>query len=283
MTNVVHHSAEAGGDQGGQSVARGRYWVRAVERTVQLLEAVAEDAGRGKTLGEVARKARMPEPSTLRYLATLTALGFVEHESAGEEGRYRLGIEAFSLAKRAIGNPDIRGLALPHMQGLLHRYEETVNLAVFRQRRLVIIEVLEGLRSIRQGARVGERDRLRSTALGKAILATYSDEEALELVRSEPLERFTPRTIMDEDHMLRELKSIRSRGFAIDDEESEVGLRCVGVAIPVHPGYAFGLSISGPSHLFTRELARGAGPVLCLVKDKLLSQLTTGGRLRRVR
>ena len=261
----------------------GRYWVRAVDRTMELLGAVAEDGGRPKTLSEVARKADMPKPTTLRYLATLVELGFVEHEQGGEQGRYRLGVGLFSLAERAIGNADLRGLALPHMQRLLERYEETVNLAVFRQKRLVIIEVLEGLRSIRQGARVGEQDRLRSTALGKAILATYPDAEALELLHDEPTVRCTARTIMHDKDMLRELKSIRARGYAIDDEESEIGLRCVGVAIPVYSGHAFGLSISGPSHVFTKDLAKEAGPVLCSIRDKLIRQVSTNGRLWRVR
>lgn len=277
MTSVVPEREELASSTGG------RYWVRAVDRTMQLLGAVAEDGGRPKTLSEVARKAEMPEPTTLRYLATLTELGFVEHEQSGEQGRYRLGVALFALAERAIGNADIRGRALPHMQRLLERYEETVNLAVFRQRRLVIIEVLEGLRSIRQGARVGEQDRLRSTALGKAVLATYPDAEALELLRSEATVACTPRTIMKDRDMLRELKSIRTRGYAIDNEEGEVGLRCVGVAIPVHPGYAFGLSISGPSHLFTKGVANEAGPLLCSIRDKLMGQLNTNGRLRRVR
>jgi DNA-binding IclR family transcriptional regulator len=239
---------------------------------VKLLEAIAEDA-RGKTLGEVARRAEMPEPSALRYLSTLTARGLVEHEGNGESGRYRAGIGLFMLAEHAVGYPDVRSLVLPYMQQLLERYQETVNLAIFRQKRLVIIEVLEGLRSIRQGARVGEQDRLRSTALGKAILATYEDDEALCLLSSEPIERCTPRTITSTDEMLRELGRIRSRGFAVDDEESETGLRCVGVAIRGRPGQSFGLSISGPSNVFSNAVVNQAGPVLYEVGQVLAARL----------
>jgi DNA-binding IclR family transcriptional regulator len=250
-----------------------RYWVRAVDRTVQLLEAVADDGGRGKTLTEVARLAGMPEPSALRYLATLAQRGLVEREGSGEQGRYRIGLGLFGLAERAVGYPDLRAIALPYMHRLLTCYEETVNLALFRHKRLVIIEVLEGLRSIRQGARLGEQDRLRSTALGKAILATNTDEEALSLLRAEPIEQHTPQTITTDEGMLRELRAIRRRGYAVDEEESEIGLRCVGVAILGRPGHAFGLSISGPSHLFTQELVREAGPVLCEISRELTTRL----------
>lgn len=256
------------------SASKGRYWVRAVDRTVQLLEAVAEDGGRGKTLSEVASRAGMPAASALRYLTTLAGRGLVEYEGTGEHGRYRIGLGLFVLAESAVGNPDLRELALPHMQRLLQRYEETVNLAVFRQQRLVIIEVLEGLRSIRQGARIGEQDRLRSTALGKAILATYTDDEALSLLRAEPIEQSTPRTITSEEGMLREIRSIRGRGYAIDDEESESGLRCVGVAISGRRGQAFGLSISGASHLFLQEDAHEAGPLLRDIARELSARLS---------
>ena len=251
---------EAGKD--GRGADDGRYWVRAVDRTVELLYALVEDDGRAKTLGEVAKTAGMPESSALRYLATLATLGMVEHEGSGADGRYRLGLGLYSLAQAAIGNLDVRVLAVPFMQQLVERYQETVNLAVFRQRRLVIIEALEGPRSVRQGARVGERDHLRSSALGKAILASRSEDEALALLRSEPVERLTERTIITDKAMLRELQLIREQGYAIDDEESEVGLRCVGVAIPYKRGQDFALSISGPSHLFSFDRAHEAGPVL---------------------
>jgi IclR family acetate operon transcriptional repressor len=280
---VAQRYAEAddpGAIQDGQAARTGRYWVRAVDRTVQLLEAVAGDGGRDKTLTEVARLADMPEPSALRYLATLAARGLVEHVGSGEQGRYRIGLGLFGLAEHAVGFPDLRAIARPYMHRLLTSYEETVNLALFRHKRLVIIEVLEGLRSIRQGARLGEQDRLRSTALGKAILATHTDEEALCLVRAEPIEQHTSRTITTDEGMLGELQAIRERGYAIDEEESEIGLRCVGVAISGRPGQTFGLSISGPSHLFTQEVVKEAGPVLCEIGRELTTRLTSNRSLQ---
>jgi IclR family acetate operon transcriptional repressor len=200
----------------------------------------------------------------------------VEREGTGADGRYRLGLGAFVLGQRAVGNADVRAVALPYMQRLLERYQETVNLAIFRQRRLVIIEVLEGLRSIRQGARVGEQDRLRSTALGKAVLASYPNDDALRLLRAEPAGQHTPRTITTDEAMIGELHAIRQQGYAIDDEESETGLRCVGVAIPGRLGTVFGLSISGPSHLFSLNLAHEAGPVLIAASNELARQLNLG-------
>jgi DNA-binding IclR family transcriptional regulator len=240
-----------------------------VERLVALLQVLAESDGRAKTLGETANRAGMPQSSALRYLATLASTGIVEREGSGTDSRYRLGLGLFSLAARALGSSDVRALALPYMQELLERYQETVNLAIFRQRRLVIIEVLEGLRSIRQGTRVGEQDRLRSTALGKAVLAIHSDDEALELLVGEPTDTMTVRAKRTDEAMLRELDATRKRGYAIDDEESDVGLRCVGVAVPNGRGRAVALSISGPSHLFSLDVAAEAGSVLAGMTSQL--------------
>jgi len=251
-----------------------RYSVRAVERTVLLLEALASGQGRPKTLSELARLADMPEPSALRYLATLTRAGLAEQEGTGAQGRYHPGIGLFLLAEHSLGKPDVRAIALPSMQRLRERYQETVNLAAFRQHRLVIVEVLEGIRSIRQGARVGEEDRLRSTALGKAILATLEDDEALALLAEENLGACTPKTIIDDRAMRDELSRVRQQGYAIDDEESEIGLRCVGVAIAGRHRTTYGLSISGPSHLFSLEMAHMAGPVLAKAGRDLSNQLT---------
>lgn len=255
-----------------------RYSVRAVERTVQLIEALTASGGRPKTLTELAQRAGMPEPSALRYLATLARLGLAEQEGKGAQGRYQPGLRLFVLAEHSLGKSDIRDIALPVMRRLLDRYQETVNLAAFRQRRLVIIEVLEGLRSIRLGARVGDEDRFRSTGLGKAILATLPDKEALEILKDENLGPCTHKTILSERAMRAELRAVRSRGYAIDDEESEMGLRCVGVAICGRRGATFGLSVSGPSHLFSLEVAKEAGPVLVEAAKTISDQLNHSPR-----
>lgn len=263
---------------GGESVPR--YSVRAVQRTVQLLEALAAAGGRPKTLSDLARQAGMPEPSALRYLATLTRLGLAEQQGGGAHGRYQPGIGLFVLAEHSFGKPDVRAVALPKMRCLLNRYQETVNLAAFRQHRLVIVEVLEGLRSIRQGARVGDEDRLRSTALGKAILATLPEEKAFAMLAEENLGACTPNTIVSDSAMQSELRAIRQRGYAIDDEESEIGLRCAGVAVAGRHGTMYGLSVSGPSHLFSLEVALGVGPVLVEAGREIAGQLTPAGAIK---
>jgi DNA-binding IclR family transcriptional regulator len=246
--------------------------VQAVVRTVRLLDELAATGAHGATLAELARASALREPTAMRYLATLTRSGLAERDAT--TGRYRLGLRVLVLAERALGDIDPRPIVLPYMEQLRRTYGETVNLAAFREDRIILIEVLEGFGSIRIGAKVGEEDLLHSTALGKAILSRLPRERALALLASRGLSRQTSRSITTMEAIERELEKVRRRGYAIDDEESVEGLRCVGVAIldrRRHPAY--GLSISAPATSLSRANVPTVGALLAAVSAKVSQRL----------
>jgi IclR family acetate operon transcriptional repressor len=246
--------------------------VQAVERTVRLLDALAETGGHGATLADLARASALREPTAMRYLATLARSGLAERDAT--TGRYRLGLRVLVLGERALGDVDPRPIVLPYMEQLRRSYGETVNLAAFREDRIILIEVLEGVGSIRIGAKVGEEDLLHSTALGKAILSRLPRDRALALLESRGLSRQTAHTITDVAQIERELETVSRRGYAIDDEESLDGLRCVGVAILDRRGDpAYGLSISAPARSLSREGVPKIGAVLTAVSAKVSERL----------
>ena len=246
--------------------------VQAVERTVRLLDALAETGGHGATLADLARASALREPTAMRYLATLARSGLAERDAT--TGRYRLGLRVLVLGERALGDVDPRPIVLPYMEQLRRSYGETVNLAAFREDRIILIEVLEGVGSIRIGAKVGEEDLLHSTALGKAILSRLPRERALALLASRGLSRETARTITSVPEIERELETVSRRGYAIDDEESLDGLRCVGVAILDRRGDpAYGLSLSAPARSLSRESVPKVGSVLAAVSAKVSARL----------
>ena len=184
------------------------------------------------------------EATTLRYLSSLGSHDLVQRDD--ETGRYSLGLKLFQLGQQAVGLRDVRKLALPHMERLLEQFEETVNIAHRRGHRLVVIDVLESPRSIRRGASVGEPDVWHASALGKSILASLPLVEARRLLESADRQPFTPHTLVDVDELIANLDGVRSRGYAIDDEEYEAGLRCVAAPICDSRGRpTFALSISG--------------------------------------
>jgi IclR family transcriptional regulator, acetate operon repressor len=211
-----------------------------------------------RALADLARSTRLSEPTALRYATSLATHGLLERDP--DTGRYRLGIRLFELATKALRARDPRAIALPHMARLRSRFEETVNLAMRHGDDLLLIEVLESPRSIRKGARLGDRDDWHASSLGKAVLAHLDREEARALLERQERRQFTPQTITSVERLLDELEAVRAQGFAVDDLENESDLRCVGAAIlDRHGSPQYAISIAGPATRLTRETAQEMG------------------------
>ncbi|HVY51829.1 MAG TPA: IclR family transcriptional regulator [Devosia sp.] len=198
-----------------------------------------------QTLDQVAKASGLNESTALRYLLSLGKHELVERNEV--TGRFRLGLSLFRLGTRSIAYRDIVTLSLPAMERLLAQFGESVNLATRQQGQVVLLKVLEGVTSSRKGAKAGETDAWHATSLGKAMLAALPRQEVLDLVGPEPMLGYTPNTLLRHDDLLRDLQRTQARGYAIDDEESVEGLRCVGAAIRDHDGVVrYALSVSGP-------------------------------------
>jgi len=221
---------------------RRRYSIAAVDRTIAVLDAVA--SGNGVSLAEVARRSGLDEATALRYLSSLCGHEFVVRDES--TGRYSLGLRLYRLGQQAVGLRDVRKVALPHMERLLERFEETVNLAQWRGDVLVVIDVLESTRSIRRGASIGDADFWHASALGKSILACLPEAEATRLLEKTERVRFTEHTLVEIDDLLASLDAVGRRGYALDDGEYEEGLRCVAAAVRDRHGRpTYAISISG--------------------------------------
>jgi IclR family acetate operon transcriptional repressor len=154
------------------------------------------------------------------------------------------------------------------MRELLARFDETINLAVHRSGEIAIIEALESGRSIRRGASVGDHDDWFVSSLGKSILAHLPEQEVLDLLSTHRPVRRTPNTLVDPDSILADLAEIRSRGYALDDEEADIGLKCVGVPIRDHRGcFTHALSISGPAARIDAQLDEIAGALIAVAES----------------
>ncbi len=198
-----------------------------------------------QSLDQIARQAGLSESTALRYLLSLGKHDLVERNAA--TGTFRLGLKLFRLGALAIDRRDIAHISDPVMGRLLDRFGESVNLATRQRTSIVLIRVADSPNPVRKGARVGETDSWHATSLGKAFLAAMAEAEAREVLSSFQLTPYTPNTMVTAEHLLRDLSSVRTRGYAIDDEESVEGLRCVGAVIRDHDGSpSYALSVSGP-------------------------------------
>jgi IclR family acetate operon transcriptional repressor len=219
------------------------YSLESVDRMALILKAL--EKAPEQSLDEIARVSGLNESTALRYLLSLAKHELVERNEA--TGRFRLGLSLFRLGTRSVSYRDIVTVSVPVMERIFSRFGESVNLATRQQGQVVLLKVVESANPARKGAKAGETDPWHATALGKAMLAAMTGDELGEVLGALPLTAFTPNTLARREDLMRDLTSTRSRGYAIDDEESVEGLRCVGAAIHDHDGVPrYALSVSGP-------------------------------------
>ncbi len=223
------------------------YSIAVLDRALDLLEALAEaPAGAPLGVSEVARRAGVTKSAAFRILANLERRGYVAKDPVS--ARYTLGAHLVYLGERSLGAVDLRAAARPALEALQQRFGETVNLGVREGAEVVYVDMIESSHGLRMAARVGGRDHLHSTALGKTILAFLPPAERDHLLHAPGgLPARTERTITDPVMLRAELERVRERGIAEDRDENEVGARCLGAPIFDHRGVVVGaISLSAP-------------------------------------
>lgn len=221
------------------------YTIRVVVDALHVLETVARNNGR-LSLGDIATDTKLDKTKTFRILETLSALGYVQKLS--DSGNFGLGAAMADLGALAGTTPDLLAIARPYMYRLLEKYDETINLAMLDGTSLVYLEGFESTKAIRMTFKPGMREEVHTSGLGKAILAYLPEAELRAVLSHIKFVTHTPNSISDVNGLLEELEQVRTRGYAVDDEESQQGCRCVGAPIlgagnlPVAA-----ISISGPT------------------------------------
>ena len=226
------------------------YTVRAVERAMQIRSAFdGEHTDRG--VSEIAQATGLHKATTHRIMMTLLNGGFLERTHNGE--RYRLGIRVVELGLGALRGLDLRRAAFPYMQQLVERFNETCDLGIFDRGWVLYVEVVHSEHSLTIAARVGRRLPAYCTASGRVFLALLPPE-VVEPILSGPLTACTAKTITSPDRLREELEATRQRGYALDDEEFEEGIRAVSAPIRNIDGNVIAaLSVPGPTNRLTAE------------------------------
>ena len=244
----------------------GRYRIQSVERAVAILNAFsAEEPELGVT--ELADRLDLHKSTVHRFLVNLEAAGLVERNR--HTARYRLGLRIFELGGLVLQQMSLWDEALPFLEGLVRDSGETGHLAVLDGGEAVYIEKVEARKALRIPSAIGRGYPAHATSLGKLLLA-HLTADARDLVLAERgLSRCTPNTITGRDRLNTELDLIRSQGFAVDEEEYEEGLRCIGAPIVGHTGHVVAaIGIGGP---VTRVTPQRVGELAELVMSAAAS------------
>jgi DNA-binding IclR family transcriptional regulator len=230
------------------------YVIQSVTNSLNLLEEFKEDKDElGVT--ELSKRLGLHKNNVFRLLATLESKGYIEQNRATEN--YRLGVKSLELGQTFIKQLGLVRQAKPFMREIVEKCNEMAYIGVIRQDSVVYLDVEEANQTVKVASRVGWRLPIHCTAIGKAQIAFASEEELAKLGILDNMQRFTPNTILDKGEFIKHLKQVAKQGYALDNEEYNLGVRCVGVPLRDYTGRVVGgISVSGPSFRINDEMLR---------------------------
>jgi DNA-binding IclR family transcriptional regulator len=204
------------------------YQLQGLDRVVAILDFLgASDSS--LSLAEICQQMGLHKSTAHRALMALERTGMIERAPAN---RYRLGLKLYDMGSRAVEQIDLRSRVHPHLRKLALRVGETVHLGVLHRTRVVYIDKIEPInRRVCVSSRTGTSNPVYSTSLGKAIVAFLPAEETAGIVSNIKFTCFTSKTLTSQEELREALERVRRRGYAVDDEEMEIGTRCVGAPI----------------------------------------------------
>lgn len=245
--------------------------VPALERGLMILEYLAQSR-RGVTLSQLTRKLQLPRSTGHALLLTYQRTGYVHR--CEKTGRYCLGFRLQALANQALGGTSLRTQASTLLHQLMQETGLTVHLAVMEEGEAILIDRIEAPGSPHLATWVGKRMGLHCTALGKALISELPEAVLDELIRKHGLIRYNENTIASRRALRLACESIQRLGYAIDDEEEEIGIRCIGAPVRDSTGEVVAaISISGTKAQLENIPARASQ---VMATAALLSQEISG-------
>lgn len=229
--------------------------VQSLTRAFEILEVLA-DLGGTAGLSQLAAESALPLPTAHRLVRSLVELGYLRQEASRQYALAPRLVRLGDSAARLLGT-----WAAPHLRRLVDALGESANLATLDGPGVVYTAQMPGRHAMRMFTEVGRHAGAHCTAVGKAMLAQLPSDQANDLIGQSALTQETPHTITSVPLLVEELVMIREQGFAVDNEEQELGVRCVAVALPGRVGPA-AMSVSAPTPRMTDALVRAAVPLL---------------------
>lgn len=218
--------------------------VQSVDRTLTILEALS-DYSDGLSITDISEMVNLHKSTVHRLLSTLIYKGYVVQDE--ETSRYKITFKLFELGSKKVHKLDLLKISRPYTKMLMESVNEVVHLVIMEGTDIVYIDKVEANNTISMSSRIGKRNSMYCTATGKVILAFLPEDEVLKVWNNSKIIKLTKNTNTDFILFKKELETIREKGYAIDDEENEMGVRCVGAPIFNINGEISGaLSVSGP-------------------------------------
>jgi len=217
--------------------------VPAIERALILLEFLAQSKS-GFSTSEISRRLGLPKSSTYLIVETLEKRGFLKRNR--QNGRYYLGLKLIALSRHAIENLDLREEAKPFLRSLMQETQLVIHMAVLDGAEAMLIDKMDTPGTGRQTSFVGRRLDVHSTGVGKALVAYISEDELALIAKVKGFPRRNDNTITTLGALKRDLAQVRTLGYSVDNEEDEIGSRCIGAPVfDGNPAVVAAISVAG--------------------------------------
>ncbi|WP_299351168.1 HTH-type transcriptional regulator BhcR [uncultured Shimia sp.] len=224
--------------------------IQSLDRALVVLETLGMHSG--LTLSELADELDQSPATMYRVLSTLSARGFVETDPQTQE--WHIGPVSFRLGSAFLRRSSVVERARPVMRKLVEATGETANLGIEKDNRVMFVSQVETHESIRAFFPPGTQSQMHASGIGKALLSLFPERRMDRFLREQQLTRFTDKTLSDPDTIRAEMAKARTLGYAVDDEEKNLGMRCVAAPIVNFYGEAVaGISVSGPVSRLTTD------------------------------
>lgn len=218
--------------------------MQGIERIIKILDSFSLDEPE-LTLKELTNKTGLPKPTVYRIAEALNKVNILSKDD--NVSKYRIGVKLFELGSLYLETLELRKLAFPEIEKLSKYTEESIHMGVLDGNEVTSIEGLGSTHNLQAKLWIGKRSPIYCTSIGKAILAFLPKKEQEEILTTIEFKRYTKNTITDKKNLKKELESIRRQGFALDNEEHDEGIMCVGAPIFNNKGEVVAsISISGP-------------------------------------
>lgn len=245
--------------------------VQSAERIFQVMEVLADNGEMG--LMELSAMLGLHKSTVHRLLMSLIYMGYAKQDETTQ--KYMLSYKVVNMASKVLDRTDVLQVAKPYMERLSDLSGETVHLVQREENNILYIYKIEAkVGTIRMVSHVGMVHPMYCSGVGKAIMATLSEDEVKQIWNESIIEKKTDKTITDFARMQEVLAEVRENGYALDDEENEKGVRCIAACLYGHQKevkYAF--SISGPTSRMTKERVKELSVDMLKVQKELSREL----------
>ena len=248
-----------------------RYRIHVIDRAAQILDCFGFDH-QELDMSEIGARTDLHRSTAHRILIALEYNDLIKQNP--ETGKYHLGIKLFKLGHQAVSQLNLREICRPFLTRVTKETQETVHLAVLDDNQVLYLDKVEGPHALRMPSRVGRHIPTYCTSLGKAMLSCLDDREVKNIFRSHGLKAYTVNTARNLDQLLANLRGVRKRGYAVDDEEIELGLRCVGAPIRDYTGAMVGaISVAAPSARLAEKKIPVFGRLVMTIAEEISEKL----------